>query len=154
MWLICYSQTWTVLSWHLAAQLTRLGDWVALLPLTLAGLQAICQADRSTALTLVAHKLLVADSLWEVRAHYLTRSASYHTKYTYTYTSHLCEAPQWIKIKLGAYTVTASGISAHFCRRNPQASGGSEYTNLRPRPSVIARLPQFAMCGLPNTAQT
>lgn len=92
MWLICYSQAWTILSRHLAAQLTRLGDWVARLPLTLAGLQAVCQADGSTALTLVAHKLLVADSLWEVRAYYLTRTASYHTQYTYTF--HINVQPQ------------------------------------------------------------
>lgn len=60
------SHAWIVLSRQFAAQLTGLGDGVPRVPLTLTRLQTICQTDGATALTLVAHKLLVANCLWEM----------------------------------------------------------------------------------------
>ena len=67
-----------VLSGLLAAQLAALGDWVPRLALALARLQPVGQADGPRALALVAHELLVADSLGRERER--TRSSIFYYK--------------------------------------------------------------------------
>lgn len=54
-----------VLPGKLATELARLSDRISVIPLALAGLQPVSQADGSRAFPLVAHELFVADRLWK-----------------------------------------------------------------------------------------